>query len=525
MVPTKEELDLYNKFQKSPIFFIEKMWGLTPQPVLPEYRKEVDQLIQQGRINEFRFEYFVRMNRVQLIAGKHFTWQQWQILLCIERGIKKLGKRRISVQSGHGTGKDACLSWLILWYLFCHLNAQIPCTAPTSEQMHDVLWKEVKIWMDRMPKPIADLFEWTTGYIRVKERSETWFARAKTARKEAPEALAGVHGDFVMFVIDEASGVDDAIYRVSEGSLTGQDVWVIMVSQHTRLVGYFHESHNKDRESWETLTLNSEESPVVEEDFINRIEGKYGKDSDEYRVQVRGIAPKEDAVDEKGFVPLLKESDIRTHSGATEFSEPKKMGLDPSGEGDDETVWGIRDAFRYMPVAVEKVSTPLSIAEKTQTLFSSYGISAEDTFVDNLGVGANVGMEIARSSKGDKIVQAVSFADSPSESRFLNKRAEMYWRVREWCILGGEVDEKTKQELLTIRYKVNLSGKIQVMSKEDMRKLYSFPSPNRADALALTFYDERISTSNEVEGDDDRGASRTRSIASHLEAIASMTGE
>jgi len=87
------------------------------------------------------------------------------------------------------------------------------------------------------------------------------------------------------------------------------------------------------------------------------------------------------------------------------------------------------------------------------------------------------------------------------------------------------VDEKTKQELLTIRYKVNLSGKIQVMSKEDMRKLYSFPSPNRADALALTFYDERISTSNEVEGDDDRGASRTRSIASHLEAIASMTGE
>jgi len=39
----------------------------------------------------------------------------------------------------------------------------------------------------------------SNGYIRMGASPEDWFASAKTARKENPEALAGVHGEYVVF--------------------------------------------------------------------------------------------------------------------------------------------------------------------------------------------------------------------------------------------------------------------------------------------------------------------------------------
>ena len=35
---TEEELNLFKAFRKSPIFFIEKVWKLKPQPLKEEYK-------------------------------------------------------------------------------------------------------------------------------------------------------------------------------------------------------------------------------------------------------------------------------------------------------------------------------------------------------------------------------------------------------------------------------------------------------------------------------------------------------
>jgi hypothetical protein len=40
-----------------------------------------------------------------------------------------------------------------------------------------------------------------------------------------------------------------------------------------------------------------------------------------------------------------------------------------------------------------------------------------------------------------------------------------------------------------IRYRRELNGKIKIMSKQDMRKLFG-KSPDRPDALSLTFWQE-----------------------------------
>jgi len=451
------DAQLYHRMTESPLFFIEQVWGLVPE-----------------RDNE------------KFIKGKHLSWQQEDVLLAVEEAVKGEGVGRVSVGSGHGIGKSALLSWLVIWYMMTREGAQIPCTAPTSDQIHDVLWKEIAVWINRMPEWAKGTLSWSTGYIRATESPETWFARARTARKEAPEALAGIHGDHVMFIIDEASGVPEEIFKTAEGALTGENVLVVMTSNPTRLLGYFYDSHHAEKEHWQTFQFNSTDSPLVDSEYVERIKRKHGEESDEYRIRVLGMFPAEDAIDDKGYVPLLTERDINTAPSRPLVGQVW-LGVDPSGEGVDTTTWVARDDFGAQVLAEEHISNPKSIAQKTMTLMELMGIPQEKVMVDNFGAGANVAQELAMANIRCRAVNVN--APASDKERYINKRAEAFWRLREWLNNGGElVTHETWKELLTIRYRRQLSGKIQMMSKQDMRK-DGYPSPNTADALMLTFYD------------------------------------
>lgn len=487
------DVELLTKWQKSPIAYIGDIWGLSPQPVLPQYVEQLERLISEGNYDEIRASWFE-----SFIKGTHIAWEQWLILRAIERSLQGIAPKRISVASGHGIGKSTTMAWLIFWFLTCFENSQIPVTAPTSEQMHDVLWKEVALWHQRMPKEFRELFEWSNFYIRVIERPETWFARAKTARKEAPEALAGVHGDHVMYLVDEASGVPEEIFNTAEGALTGQDTLFVMISNPTRLMGYFYASHHTDKAAWQRMTFSSAESPIVEQGYVSRIATKHGEESDEYRIRVQGIFPQEDAMDEKGYVPLLVESDLhltRDLPVKDLFIGRTIMGIDPSGEGEDTTEWVVRDQFKAKRVHTEQKSTAKGIAAKTLVLMDFYGVAPEDVYIDNFGEGANVAKEIALSSHHYD-VNAVNMGDGSDnddkdDTQYANMRAESFWRLKGWARTGGELvsDKSWKDELLTIRYCRVGNGKVKIKPKLEMRK-DGIPSPNVADALALTFYSD-----------------------------------
>ncbi len=473
---TKKLAYLLVEWGESPIKFIEDMWGLTPQPLKLEYEN-----VAVASLSDIKADWFE-----PFVKGKHITWQQWVILLAFEAALNGGASKRISVRSGHGIGKDALSSWLVLWYLMCFEDSQIPCTAPTSDQLYDILWKEIAVWLRKMPPKYQDLYEWSTAYVRMKVKPESWFARARTGRKENPEALAGVHGEHVFLIIDEASGVDETVFTTMEGALTGQDILVLMISNPTRLIGYFYDSHHKDRQNWQCLNFDSRTSPIVEDDYVKRIIGEFGEESDEYKIKVAGEFPKADAVDDKGFVPLLLEEDIHW-AKELNFVGDKRMGVDPSGEGDDETIWCVRDKFRAKVTAREQISNEKSIAQKTLTQMDYFVIKDSDVTIDNFGTGANVSKEIALATGAN--VYSVNVGEHAQDMlRFQNKRAEAYFRMRNWMRGGGEIvpTEGIKEELLSIRYRRMLSGKIEIMGKQEMRK-NGIKSPNQADALALTF--------------------------------------
>lgn len=495
--PTKADVNEYLKLQESPIYFINVMWGLSPQPVKPEFSALVNLLVEQGHLDEIKVDHFIAKSRDECIAEKLFSWQQHVVLLAVELAIQGKASDRITVRSGHGVGKSSVISWLLLWYLYCHYLAQVNCTAPTGDQMYDVLWKEASKWLNLMPKNIQSKFEWQANYIRILAHPEAWFARARTARKESPEALAGMHGENMLVLVDEASGVPDVIFNTMEGSLTDFKPMIIMISNPTRLIGYFYDSHKgRDAKNWQKLAFSSEESPFVDKAYVERIITKQGKDSDEYRIRVLGEFPREDMVDEGGYVPLVKREDINQIpvSSESKFVGTVRLGVDPSGEGKNKTAWVARDAFRAKVVLEEDISNSKQIARRTMGLCELYGIVAENVYVDMFGIGAEIVKELY---KMGFYVTSVMVGDKPDDDedieRFLNKRACFYFRARKWLKSGGELERHRawEDELTSVRYRRS-SGKqrIQIMPKKEARSK-GYHSPDFADGLMLTFTDSR----------------------------------
>ena len=131
-----------------------------------------------------------------------------------------IDNERVSVRSGHGVGKTAMLSWLILQWLITRYPSKVACTAPTAHQLEDVLWGEVAKWYRRMPDGLKNLLRLSRDRVEVLTAPQESFAVARTARKEQPEAFQGFHSENMLFIIDEASGVEDIIFEVGEGSMS-----------------------------------------------------------------------------------------------------------------------------------------------------------------------------------------------------------------------------------------------------------------------------------------------------------------
>jgi hypothetical protein len=70
----------------------------------------------------------------------------------------------------------------------------------------------------------------------------------------------------------------------------------------------------------------------------------------------------------------------------------------------------------------------------------------------------------------------------------LNKRAEMWGLMKKWLQEGGAIpdDDELVADLTGPETVPRLDGKIQLESKNDMKKR-GIPSPNKGDALALSF--------------------------------------
>lgn len=386
---------------------------------------------------------------------------------------------RVTIASGHGTGKSALMAWLVLWGLTCYDDVKIPTTAPTAHQLNDVLWTEVRKWAARLPALWRDEIEITSD--QVKYRGCSGFAAARTGRKENPEALQGFHAEHLFFLIDEASGVDDVVFQVAQGALSTKGARVLMAANPTRTSGYFYNSFHRDRDRWQRLTFSCLDSPHVARSYIDEIRNIYGEDSDIYRVRVLGQFPQ--AGDVQFIGTALVESAQGRHLIPRMYNfAPVILGVDVARYGGDRTVVCKRQGLMSDIIWQQQGIDLMTTADRVAALWDEHKAAA--VMIDAGGVGAGV---IDRLRQMGRRPIEVNFGGASALPNCVNKRAEMWWRMRDWLKDGAiPRDEDLRDDLTAPEYGFTSKGLVQLEKKEDLKKR-GLHSPDLADALALTF--------------------------------------
>ena len=437
--------------------------------------------------------------------GSRFTWQQTIMLEAYNRAVRTFGKdsfdmakRWITARSGHGVGKTSIMSIIAIHFLWCFPGAQIGMTANSEQQVEDIFMKEFYVWRSKLPEFMQNSMIQTADHIQM-EDSEDWFLRAQVARPERPEALAGLHGEYVLILVDEASGVADKVFEVMKGALTGENYIVGYWSNPTRNEGEFFES-NKAGSSYTKLKFTSRESPIVKPGYIQKMEEDYpnngSEHSDEVKIRVDGEFAGVTEMDDKGWMPLFANLNILFEPERGQIINGGIIGVDPAGMGKDHSVVAIRDSVYLKEVLNEKTSQEKDLARKVEIIRDAYNSKSGDIGVDAFGIGAKVVANI--NVKMGESVNAL-LMDKPregTEDLFVSFKDELAWKFREWIAKGGIIITNNKaawlKELGKIKYKRVRPGRMQLMSKKEFKKEHGF-SPDRFDAALCTFWKDEPS--------------------------------
>jgi len=412
------------------------------------------------------------------------TWQE-QVLNWVAHG-----ERRISVRSGHGVGKSSCASWLMIWHQLTRFPQKTVVTAPSHSQLHDALGAEVRKWITVLPDVLKDQLEVFTDQIRLKASPSESFISFRVSRPEkgSAEALQGVHSDHVLLVVDEASGINDAIFEASAGSMSGENATTILLGNPVRGQGFFYDTHNKLSKNWKTLRVNCEDSDRVSSDFVQDIADRYGESSNQFRVRVSGEFPlaDDDAIIPRHLVESAVARDVEGTGGAV------TIGVDVARYGSDASAICLRQGNMILGDGV-KTKRGLNTMQVVGWVRSEIeelkkkNLEIGDICIDSIGLGAGV---VDRLLEEGVDVRGINVGEAPSiAGNYLNLRTELWEKARLW-FEGLDVvipnDEGLITELCSVGYGFSSTGKTKVESKDEIRKRLG-SSPDSADALILTF--------------------------------------
>lgn len=474
---TRFEFFLQNKrrFQQDPVFFAEKVLSFSPDPWQAEAMTDL----------------------------AHCT--------------------KVAIKSGQGVGKTGMEAAIMLWFLSCFPYPRIVATAPTKQQLHDVLWSEASKWISKSPL-LEEILKWTKTYIYMKGYEKRWFAVARTATK--PENMQGFHEDNMLFIVDEASGVADPIMEAILGTLSGANNKLLLCGNPTRTSGTFYDAFTADRGLYKVHTVSSIDSPRTNKENIQSLIRKYGEDSNVVRVRVKGEFPQQE---DDVFIPIswiersistevsddtLKGMGLYIDQKGQRVHDPNKLwkvqiGCDVARFGDDKSVISYRinekvDLFKRVN-GQDTTWTASNVARLYNKIKQVYKYdSLVPVCIDDGGVGGGVtdqlralkiqepeiyaDMEIVPVNFGQKIPRHLYYYDSTTY--MMGELKDLIAPFDENggnhpCELVLPNDNDLVGELSCRRYAYVSNLKQKVESKQEMKDR-GLTSPDTADSILLS---------------------------------------
>jgi hypothetical protein len=418
------------------------------------------------------------------------TWQKEKLIEIGERlkagEMTEVEAIQMAVSSGHGIGKSAFLVWIIEWAMSTMEDTKGVVTANTEKQLVTKTWAELAKWHRLAIN--AHWFELTATalFSRDPDHEKTWRMDMVPWSERNTEAFAGLHneGKRVVLIFDESSAIPDVIWEVSEGALTDANTEILWFAfgNPTRNTGRFRECFGRFKHRWSTDQIDSRSVEGTNKTQLDKWIDDYGLDSDFVKVRVRGMFPSASA---KQFISIDDVDAAYNRELRPEQYKwaPKILTLDPAWEGDDALIIAVRQGLKFDILRnIGKNDNDIQIANILMNIEDEIG--ADAVFID-AGYGTGI-VSVGRTLGRNWIL--VWFSEKSADEGCLNKRAEMWKKMRDWIKEGGSIppDPELHEELIGPETVARTDGLIQIESKKDM-KSRGLRSPNKADSLALSF--------------------------------------
>lgn len=434
--------------------------------------------------------------------------------------------KRVAVASGHKVGKSNTAAKVALWFYASFDDARVVMSSTTARQVEAILWRELRMEVARSgrcvdckkaelelrPCPHSALLDGELNELaRSGLKSEDFREIVGFTAREA-EAVAGVSGKNLLYIIDEASGVPDVIFEAIEGNRAG-GARILLLGNPTRTEGEFYEAFSSKSDLYKTFTVSSEESPNVVEDrevipglatreWVEEKKIEWGEDSPIYRVRVKGLF----ALHEDGkILSLHLVSQAQRRWEETEARGRFQLGIDPAGPGlgGDETAMAGRRGLKMTSLVTFRglsdeghVAHAMGILaenrqpgdERPLIVVDREGPDGWKVYSALQGMSERYRRDPARAFD----VVGVRASDGASRQPRLYDRArdELWANGAAWLREGGALldDDKLTKELHAPRWEQQVNGKLKVTPKRELRKELK-RSPDRADAFLLSVWE------------------------------------
>lgn len=408
----------------------------------------------------------------------------------------------ISMQACKGPGKTCVLAWMMWNFLLTRPDPKVAATSISGDNLKDNLWSELALWRSKAPL-LQATFEWTTTRIMSRQRPETWWASARTWPKSGDisaqaNTLAGLHSDFILFVLDESGGIPSSVMVSAEAALSScVEGHIVQAGNPTHLEGPLYRA-SKDRLEnggrWQVFEITGDpddpmRSPRVKVEWAREQIKEYGIDSPWVTVNVFGRFPA------ASLTALIGEDEVRdamkrVYREVDLTNYARILAADVARQGDDASVIARRRGLVLYPFKKFRNLTGIEGASITNRTWNEFG--ADACFID--GTGGFGFTWVDQLSNLGRTAIPIGFGDEARDPvRFENRRAEMAFGFVEWIKAGGALPntgpgvEELVQSLIRTTYGFK-KGKDRLIlePKEDVKAKLGY-SPDEMDAAMLTF--------------------------------------
>lgn len=160
-----------------------------------------------------------------------------------------------AVKTCNAIGKSYIAARIVLAFLMLHPHSIVVTTAPTWRQVTDILWREIGTALKKSKYKLTDK-EATQAGLNL---NTDWYAVGLSTAK--PENFFGYHADHILVVVDEAGGVDEAIFKGVAAITPNINSRILYIGNPTDPTGTFYDVFNKPELGANCITVSAFDTP------------------------------------------------------------------------------------------------------------------------------------------------------------------------------------------------------------------------------------------------------------------------